>query len=92
MLERKVEAHLVKVVKAFDGEIRKVKWIGRRGAPDRRVMLPGLCFWCELKRPGKELSPHQEREIKRMRAQGEKVHVFSSIEQIDRFFESRSWK
>lgn len=38
--EAKIEAYLVKQVKALGGEVRKVKWIGRRGAPDRLVMLP----------------------------------------------------
>jgi hypothetical protein len=40
MRERDIEAHLVKRVKELGGEVRKVKWIGRRGAPDRLVMLP----------------------------------------------------
>jgi len=26
------------------GEVRKVQWIGRRGAPDRLVMLPATWF------------------------------------------------
>lgn len=40
MRESDIEEYLVKRVKALGGEIRKVKWIGRRGAPDRLVMLP----------------------------------------------------
>lgn len=40
MRESKVEKHLVARVKALGGEVRKVKWIGRRGAPDRLVLLP----------------------------------------------------
>lgn len=36
----KIEEHLVRRVHELGGEIRKVKWIGRRGAPDRVVMLP----------------------------------------------------
>lgn len=40
MRERDIEQYLVKRVKAMGGEVRKVKWIGRRGAPDRLVMLP----------------------------------------------------
>lgn len=65
--ERDIEAELVKRVKALGGEVRKVKWIGRNGAPDRLVMLPygvdwaargwphrgGVVLWIELKRPGK---------------------------------------
>jgi hypothetical protein len=38
--ERDIEAQLVKRVKQLGGEIRKVKWVGRDGAPDRVVMLP----------------------------------------------------
>jgi hypothetical protein len=40
MRERDIEDYLVKRVNAMGGEVRKVKWIGRRGAPDRLVMLP----------------------------------------------------
>lgn len=42
MRERDIEKHLVQRVKALGGEVRKVQWIGRRGAPDRLVMLPGF--------------------------------------------------
>lgn len=42
MRESKIEAYLVKRVKALGGEVRKVQWIGRRGAPDRLVMLPNI--------------------------------------------------
>lgn len=41
MRESKVEAHLTKRVKALGGEVRKMKWIGRHGAPDRLVLLSG---------------------------------------------------
>lgn len=94
--EAKIEAHLVKQVKALGGEVRKVKWIGRRGAPDRLVMLPdGRVFegeylgpakgtiWVELKAPGKVPEPHQEREHKRMRAMGQRVEVIDSMDGVD---------
>jgi hypothetical protein len=42
LLERDIEAHLVKRVKALGGEVRKVQWVGRASAPDRLVMLPGF--------------------------------------------------
>ena len=38
--ERDIERHLVNRVKELGGEVRKVQWVGRRGAPDRLVMLP----------------------------------------------------
>ena len=40
MRESVIEQYLVDRVVALGGEVRKVKWIGRRGAPDRLVMLP----------------------------------------------------
>lgn len=40
MRESDIEKHLVNRVVELGGEVRKVKWIGRRGAPDRLVMLP----------------------------------------------------
>lgn len=39
MRESEIEAYLVARVKDLGGEVRKVKWIGRRGAPDRLVMV-----------------------------------------------------
>lgn len=39
-LERQIETRLVKRVTELGGEVRKVAWIGRKGAPDRLVMLP----------------------------------------------------
>jgi hypothetical protein len=38
--ERDIERRLVERVKQLGGEVRKVSWIGRRGAPDRLAMLP----------------------------------------------------
>lgn len=91
-----VEAHLVKRVKELGGETRKVQWIGRRGAPDRLVliparqvpsglaMLPGWAFWAELKRPrGGKLSKQQCIEIATLQASGHEAYVLWSIEDID---------
>ena len=87
MRESKVEAHLVKVIKALCGETRKAKWIGHNGAPDRLVMLPGHReIWCELKAPGKSAEAHQEREHERMRSMGCTVVVLDTIEKIDSYF------
>lgn len=83
MRESDIEDYLVRRVVANDGEVRKVKWIGRRGAPDRRVMLPGRCVWVELKAPGKKPEAHQTREHKRMRAMGEDVRVIDSFKGVD---------
>ena len=94
--ERDIEKHLVKRVKELGGEVRKVQWIGRRGAPDRLVMLPPLehnsknfkwrkhrdC-WVELKAPGVKAEPRQLREHERMRAMGQRVVVIDSIDGVE---------
>lgn len=80
MRESDIEKYLKTAVAERGGEIRKVKWIGRNGAPDRRIL--GKC-WVEVKAPGKELEPHQAREIARMRAEGEIVHFVDSLWLVD---------
>lgn len=83
MLEREVEAYLVKRVRALGGECRKVAWIGRHSAPDRIAMLPGKTIWFELKRPGAKARPAQIREHERMRALGQTVVVADTFELVD---------
>jgi hypothetical protein len=87
--EREVERYLVKRVKELGGEVRKVQWIGRRGAPDRLVMLPHsgenppLTVFVELKAPGKKPELHQLREHDRMRAMGQCVKVIDSLAGVE---------
>jgi len=84
MRESDIEKYLVKRVKELGGEIRKAKWIGHVGAPDRRVMLPGRQpIWIELKAPGVKPRSTQIREHNRMRRLGEFVEVIDSMEGVD---------
>lgn len=97
MRERDIERHLVQRVKALGGEVRKVQWVGRRGAPDRLVMLPepavgwsrfvdqqrACTVWVELKAPGVAPEAHQLREHQRMRDKGQRVVVIDSIEGVE---------
>ena len=84
MRESDIEDHLVKRVKTLGGEVRKVRWIGRNGAPDRLVMLPWrTTIWVELKAPDQKAKPHQVREHVRMRTMGQTVAVIDSIEGVD---------
>lgn len=82
MRERDIEEYLCARVRAMGGEVRKVRWVGRNSAPDRRVMLPGRCCWVELKAPGKVPTRAQLREHARMRAAGERVEVVDSLAQV----------
>lgn len=88
--ESDIEKYLIKRVKEADGEIRKVKWIGRRGCPDRLVGFKkdtaGFGFapiFVELKAPGKKLAAHQKREIKKLGMLGVATMVIDSKKQVD---------
>jgi hypothetical protein len=93
MRESEIEDYLVKRVKAMGGEVRKVQWVGRIGAPDRLVMLPfkhslysgrlKTTVWVELKAPGAKPRPSQLREHERMRAMGQRVEVIDSLEKVE---------
>lgn len=83
MRERDIEKYLVQCVKELGGEVRKVQWIGRRGAPDRMILLPGEIIWVELKAPGELASHQQHREHRRMTKLGQQVVVIDSIEAVD---------
>lgn len=84
MLERDVEKYLCTRVEAEGGEVRKLKWIGRDGAPDRLVMLRGPWF-VEMKAPGKKLEPHQSREHDRMAQHEITVWTLDSKTAVDEF-------
>lgn len=86
MRERDIEMYLKKRVEQAGGEVRKLKWVGRRGAPDRIVFLHGVHF-IELKAPGKTPEPHQDREHERMRKHGVYPWVIDSKELVDLFIE-----
>ena len=96
MRESEIEKHLSRRVKELGGECRKVAWIGRRGAPDRLVMLPPLeitqknfkcrkhrTVWVELKAAGVKPEAYQLREHERMRKMGQRVVVIDSIEGVE---------
>jgi hypothetical protein len=98
MKESDIEEYLVKRVRELGGECRKVSWQGRKGAPDRLVMLPKeayvddqhSCIWVELKAPGlAAMFPHtpherqQHREHVRMREMGQRVVVIDSFAGVD---------
>lgn len=83
MRESDIEKYLVERVRKLGGEVRKVRWIGRNGAPDRLVMLPDRTVWVELKAPGEKAKPHQVREHERMRKMGQRVEIVDSCERVD---------
>lgn len=88
LLERYIENYLIGVVTTRGGAVRKVQWIGRRGAPDRVVMLPGgKILFVELKKPGEPPTEQQLIEHDNLRKLGQLVYVADSIEGVDALFE-----
>ena len=85
--ESAVEKRLKECVESRGGETRKLRWIGRRSAPDRLILLHGAHF-VEVKRPGEKPTPDQAREHERMRNQGVDVRVLDSITDVEEYVKS----
>jgi len=81
--ESMVEYYLVREAEAMGALVRKVQWVGRRGAPDRVLFYRGLSVFVELKAAGKKLDRHQEREIARLRAHSIPVFVVDTKDGVD---------
>lgn len=74
-----IEKHLVNEVKNAGGIAYKFVSPGRRGVPDRIVVLPnGRVVFVECKAPGEKPRPDQLREHERLRAMGQTVVVLDS--------------
>lgn len=84
--EGKVESYLKKAVKREGGTVRRLRWLGRRNAPDDLVSFgfPKVAF-VECKR-SEDTDPTdaQAREHRLLRADGWAVYVVGSPEQIER--------
>lgn len=86
MLESKIEAALIRRVKALGGLCEKFTSPGRRSVPDRIVTLPGgRVIFVELKAPGKVPTENQKRDHDRRRMMGCDVRVIDSLEAVDAF-------
>jgi len=86
MLEKTVEAALVKRVKELGGIAYKWTSPGRTGVPDRIVMLPGKgIVFVELKRPGGQATVRQLREHETIRGFGFEVRIIDSLEEARAF-------
>lgn len=84
MRESDIETYLVHQVKANGGATRKLRWIGRRHAPDRVILLNGVHF-VECKAPGEKLRKGQQQEADILRYYGVSVWEVSKLEEVDNF-------
>ncbi len=93
--ESKLRALLKKRVKAYGGEVRAMKWIGRSNAPDVLVLFPegtgrqemfkhpGGHFFIETKGVEPDAREAQLREHVRMRNAGCQVIVCRNEQELD---------
>lgn len=88
MLEKQVEAHLVKLVQARGGECLKWSSPSNRGVPDRIVILQGgLIGFVEVKAPGKKPSGLQEHWLTRLGELGFPAFVLDKKEDVEKILE-----
>lgn len=89
--EETVETYFKRRVEETGGEVRKVVFQGRRGAPDRLAGWPnGRHGLVELKRPRGTPEPHQLREHVRLRSIGLPVDVVDTKQAVDMYVERMS--
>lgn len=81
MLEKHVEAALVKRVKQLGGMAEKFTSPAKRSVPDRLVTLPGnIIVFVELKAPSKKPTEKQKLDHDRRRLLGCHVLVIDNVE------------
>lgn len=81
--ENRIERALSLQVKKMGGMAVKFVSPGLNGVPDRIVLLPGRKIaFVELKAPGKEPRPLQEKRRRQLEALGFLVYVIDGAEQI----------
>lgn len=86
MIERSIEKKLRDLL--YRGGAICLKFVspGNPGVPDRIVLLPdGRVIFVELKTERGVLSPRQQWQIQRLRAQGADVRVLRGVKQVKDF-------
>lgn len=79
MQETTIESIVVEYAEKRGVLVRKVAYLGRRGAPDRIFMFAGIVAFVEFKRPGRKPDRLQSKEIERMQRRGVVVAVIDDI-------------
>lgn len=86
MLESKVEKDSMSYAAAHGWLCRKIRWIGRRGAPDRLFIRAGRVIFVEFKKPKGALRIQQERERERLEDHGAKVYLINDFSDAMQLF------
>lgn len=84
MQEKFIERELVSRLKKVGVESIKFEVLGKRGMPDRIILIPGgRVVFAEVKSPGEKLRPLQEKRKRELENLGFKVYVIDSKTEID---------
>jgi hypothetical protein len=88
LLEKDVEAYLVRLVKKIGGTAYKFTSPARRSVPDRMVLLPGArIYFVEVKTDTGRLTVNQRRELTRLEKLGFPVRVVYGKGEVSKFIE-----
>ncbi|MCW6665291.1 VRR-NUC domain-containing protein [Aerococcaceae bacterium NML191219] len=88
MLEKEVERHLVKAIKAKGGLCLKFNCLSMAGVPDRIVLLPyGQFAFVEVKAPGKKLRALQVKRKQQFEKLGFKVFIMDELDKVNAFID-----
>jgi hypothetical protein len=88
VLEKDIEAYLVRRVREHGGVAYKFTSPAHRGVADRVVCLPGQTWFVEVKRPGGRLTGLQTLFGREMQRLGQRYIVVWSKEEIDAWLSS----
>jgi hypothetical protein len=81
MLEKQIEESVCQYAREAGMLVYKFTSPNRAAVPDRLFITPkGVVFFVEFKREGAKVTPPQDREHERLRAQGVTVFVVDSVE------------
>jgi hypothetical protein len=81
LLEKQIERSVCEYAKSIGFLVYKFTSPERAAVPDRLFITPkGVVFFTEFKREGAKVTPPQDREHERLRAQGVTVFVVDSVE------------
>ena len=82
MNEQFIESQLKKAVEASGGLCWKLVCPGTSGVPDRICLMNSQAVFVELKAPGKQPRPIQQRRMNQLRQQGFTALVVDSVDGI----------
>ncbi|KFN93637.1 VRR-NUC domain protein [Tetragenococcus muriaticus PMC-11-5] len=82
-IENDIENYLIRKTEMLGGLCLKFVSPGRRGVPDRIILIDGKTFFVELKRPGGFLRKDQLKMKEKFEKQGINVYVVDTKQKAD---------